>query len=489
MNNKYSDENKSIGSKNNSNSDEKNYQNSQVIVQSDKKNTNELNNKNSDENKDIGTKNNPFIDDKKFHDSQIIVQSDKKNNDELNNENSTANKTIGTKNNSISDEKNYHDSQIIVQSDKKNNDELNNENSDENKSIGTKNNSISDEINYQNSQVIVQSDKKNTNELNNKNSDENKGIGIKNNSISDRKYQLASKISEENSVISAISKPVATQDKEPITNDSTTVIIADAIAINPLEQLRLQMEEGKIAVEKDEKVNKWAVSTHATAVYFNSATEGSSLDTQFNENAKSYNSSLGYGVGLQYKLSKRLYLKTGVSNLALSYDTNDVNYKTEFGSVSKNVNTISRSKQGENILLTNKNSRIETNDVENFNQNKNAVLSQKMGYIEVPLELNYKVLDKQVSVFFVGGLSTLFLSSNSVSLIDNESEITIGKANNLNPVHFSTNLGLGVTYRIMKDFNFNFQPMFKYQLNSLNANDNSFKPYYVGLNSGISYSF
>jgi hypothetical protein len=65
----------------------------------------------------------------------------------------------------------------------------------------------------------------------------------------------------------------------------------------------------------------------------------------------------------------------------------------------------------------------------------------------------------------------------------------MGEANNINPVHFSTNIGLGVDYQFLKAFRASVEPMFKYQLNTFSNNSGNFRPYFIGIYSGISYQF
>ena len=84
---------------------------------------------------------------------------------------------------------------------------------------------------------------------------------------------------------------------------------------------------------------------------------------------------------------------------------------------------------------------------------------------------------------------TLFLNSNSVSLVSNGTEMEIGKANNLNNIHFSSNVGLGFKYAFWKSFQANFQPMFKYQINTFSNDSGNFKPYFIGIYSGFSFKF
>ena len=65
----------------------------------------------------------------------------------------------------------------------------------------------------------------------------------------------------------------------------------------------------------------------------------------------------------------------------------------------------------------------------------------------------------------------------------------IGEANNLNNMSYSTNLGIGLEYKLSKSLNFNFDPMFKYQLNAFSNDAGNFKPYILGIYSGLSYRF
>ena len=117
------------------------------------------------------------------------------------------------------------------------------------------------------------------------------------------------------------------------------------------------------------------------------------------------------------------------------------------------------------------------------------MLNQKTGYIEVPVEVSYKLLDKKFGIQVITGFSSLFLNENEVSVISSGLTTVVGEANNLNKVHFSTNIGLGFKYSFWKSFEANFEPTFKYQLNTYNANSGGFKPYLIGLYSGISFKF
>lgn len=278
---------------------------------------------------------------------------------------------------------------------------------------------------------------------------------------------------------------------EIISKDST--LIAEVLKeTNPLEELLKEKEVGKNEDEKEEKRSKWAISTNASPVYFNSLAEGSSIDEQFNSNSKNYTTTLSIGLAGSYAINDKLSLKTGVNSINLSYNTNDVLFESRMREVDNNIPTISRNANASNMVFSSKNSTINeiSGDVENVIIDNNiGALKQNISYIEVPLELSYKLIDKKFGVEIIGGMSTLFLNQNNIFLMANGLEMEVGRANNLNNIHFSSNVGLGFKYSFWKSFNANFQPMFKYQINTFNQNSSNFKPYFIGLYSGISFSF
>jgi hypothetical protein len=119
----------------------------------------------------------------------------------------------------------------------------------------------------------------------------------------------------------------------------------------------------------------------------------------------------------------------------------------------------------------------------------NSTVNQQIGYLEIPLELSYKLVDKKFGVDVIGGVSTLLLNQNEVSVISSGVEMNIGEANNLNDIHFSTNVGLGFKYGFFKNFEARVEPVFKYQINTFMKDSGDFKPYFFGLYSGVTFTF
>ena len=274
-----------------------------------------------------------------------------------------------------------------------------------------------------------------------------------------------------------------------ITNDSTLVAEISP-EINPLEELLKEKEAGKNEVEKEkEKRSRWAVSTNASPVYFNSISEGSSLDSQFSKNSKEFETTMSYGIGAVYQISNKFSFKTGVNALTFNYNTDNVLFNTRLNSVTNNIKTLDRNSNSENLAFSAINSKSDLGDALILLTESKGSIKQELSYVEVPLELSYKILDKKFGIDLIGGVSTLFLNANSISLISDGMEMNIGKANNLNDIHFSSNVGLGFKYNFWKSFNANFQPMFKYQINTFSENSGNFKPYFIGLYTGVSFSF
>ncbi|MEL6989030.1 MAG: hypothetical protein AAGK97_14555, partial [Bacteroidota bacterium] len=84
----------------------------------------------------------------------------------------------------------------------------------------------------------------------------------------------------------------------------------------------------------------------------------------------------------------------------------------------------------------------------------------------------------------------LLLNNNEVILNSEDGlQSNLGTANGLNNVSFTTNIGLGVNYKMTDKIKFNVEPSLKYQLNAFDESVGDFKPYFIGLYTGVSYRF
>lgn len=241
---------------------------------------------------------------------------------------------------------------------------------------------------------------------------------------------------------------------------------------------------------------KWSVGANVAPVYFNSFGEGSPIHSSFVPNSKSGEINLSYGLSVAYSVGKKLNVRTGISKVEYGYVTNDVEFSSTFNaSASDQIANINYTQTSENLFVSSKTSAnaLKNGDAFDFasfdNSSRDAVMSQQFGYIEVPVELDYALIDKRFGLNVVGGLSTLFLMDNSVSIASGDLASEIGTANNLNSVNFSTNIGLGVNYKFTPKLLLNVEPVFKYQLNTFSNTSGNFQPYSIGVYSGLKFKF
>ena len=257
-----------------------------------------------------------------------------------------------------------------------------------------------------------------------------------------------------------------------------------------LEELLNEKESKK----NESKVNRWQLTSNVAPIFLGSISNGSPIDSTLSKNSKSYNTNVGFGIGVSYAVNKKLSVRTGLNKVNMSYNTNDILFFT--GIQSKVLQNVSPTASSQMIHVQSANTGISATSesgllpFENsFTQENKGSLNQEMGYLEMPVEMTYNLLDKKFGIKIIGGFSTLFLQDNKITIISQGRNTVLGEANNLNDVHFSTNLGLGIKYGFMKSFEFNVEPTVKYQMNTFSSNAGSFKPYLFGIYSGISYKF
>ncbi|OJX52861.1 MAG: hypothetical protein BGO88_13685 [Flavobacterium sp. 38-13] len=304
----------------------------------------------------------------------------------------------------------------------------------------------------------------------------------KNDNVSERNKQ-SDKEKNNNSRIAFDTEAFEKQKK-----DSAAVATAEP---NPLEELLKEKEKKQQAVTET-KVNRWQITSNVAPIYFSSASKGSPINQQFADNSKSYEKNLSYGVGVNYAINKKWSIRGGVNKLTLGYNTNNIVYYAGLSDAVANGEVFSPSniQESRNVtVIVEDNTAANTVSFDNVPGKKAGSLNQTMGYVEVPVELSYKILDDKFGISLIGGMSTLFLNENSLSVVSPGMSTSIGKASNLNDVSFTSNIGIGFKYKFWKSFEANVEPKLKYQINTFSENAGGFKPYFIGLYSGISFNF
>ena len=252
---------------------------------------------------------------------------------------------------------------------------------------------------------------------------------------------------------------------------------------------------GEVVIAKLDNTpqNRWEVTPNVAPVYYNSLTEGSSIDPSFSDNPKNGDLNIAYGVKVSYNLNKRLSMRSGVSNVNLSYSTTGLDIGT--GPVSASTASIEYSSRNDVTIVVDKGAFVNQNpedtsgNITPKSTKGEPLLNQKISYYEMPLELNYTLINKNFGISVIGGFSALLLGNNEVSIEAGDFNEVLGEASNLSSLSFTTNVGLGLNYSFSKKLMFNIEPMFKYQLNPYTDSSVNFKPYYLGIYSGLSFKF
>ena len=303
-----------------------------------------------------------------------------------------------------------------------------------------------------------------------------------------QKSPLKEKLSETNDINATVAEVEKITDEigDKDLTSSEEKSIEEAIAENN------QAKEPEDELTDEEEAKRWSVAPNIAPVYFNSLGTGSSMDAEFVNNTKSGEVNMSYGVSASYAINDKINVRVGINNVKLGYNTHDV-----FDANDMEMNPI-KSVAIKNIAIDKTPTELAYVTVagmsfaqvpEPLTNDFNASINQELGFLEIPLEIQYKITDTKLGVNAIGGFSALFLNANDIySTLDGNSTL-IGKATNINNLSYSANLGLGFNYKVSNNININLEPMFKYQLNTFKNTSGDFKPYFIGVYSGLSFKF
>ncbi|MCK4661609.1 MAG: outer membrane beta-barrel protein [Bacteroidales bacterium] len=258
--------------------------------------------------------------------------------------------------------------------------------------------------------------------------------------------------------------------------------------------------------EKDKNENRFIIAGQFSPLYafrnvsdVNENTAYKTLSSNNNEQYKNENALISYagGINLQYQLSKRINIQSGV-------------YYSEIGQVTKNVNITNDN----NMYLADYTTPTSAGDIEtdfssieilnsldekenetdvyriagNNEMSVNSDFIQNFEYIEIPFIVRYKLIDRKIGLNILGGLSTNILVGNKAFIEYDNEKYKIGETNDINPLGYSSTLGMGIVYVLSKKISVSMEPTFRYALKSISKN-NSYYPYSYAVFTGISYSF
>ena len=267
----------------------------------------------------------------------------------------------------------------------------------------------------------------------------------------------------------------------------------------------------KIKTDLEKKSLQFAIGGQFSPTYSYRETNSSSQTNAINEDGiVSYTG----GLNLSIRSRKKWSVETGVyysqigqkfTNPLLSTGKSDlyVSAEQEAGiegkkpNLSNSMGSIKLNSASEERLIQDvakRSSAFRPNSEFTDDQQHQAIdkikVQQELNYIEVPFLLRYNLIEKSIGLSIAGGMSTNFLVTNGAYELKNGNKEKIGEIENINSVSYSAILGFGIRTPLFKSVDFNFEPKLRYFINSINEGEgNSYKPYSIGVYTGISYRF
>ena len=292
-----------------------------------------------------------------------------------------------------------------------------------------------------------------------------------------------------------------------ISNDNTPELIQKSIVQQIMEQNKRMLtaensSKGKV---------RWSVGAQVSPEYNVSKGSQSKVYASNMLNASSNSVDLGGGISLEYKKGKRWSLQSGVyySGLGqtsgntsssgrkdLQYAISGSNYFNTPVNMDASSNRMSMNSNAGVIELSKIPSGLVVgNSLEDKTLNSTVIVSpanfiQNFDYIEIPLYLRYTLIDARFDVVMMGGFSSNVLVGNQIFVDDGLGKSLVGKTKDMQSLNYSGTFGIGFKYDLSKRISLNLEPRVKYYLNSLSSNSSvTYKPYTIGIFTGLSYEF
>jgi hypothetical protein len=279
-------------------------------------------------------------------------------------------------------------------------------------------------------------------------------------------------------------------------------------------QIIEQNKQMDLAQNETGKKGLWLVGAQVSPAY---SVTRSSHSQQYASNMLNSSSNtpveLGGGISVEYKPGKRWSLQSGVYYAGLGQTSGNSSYSkgNDFALAADRGNAyfntaVNIDAQSSKMSMNSAAGVIEFNsipsgivlgaNIEDKTMVSSAVVVsdarfiQNFEYIEIPLYLRYTLLDSRFDVEMLGGFSSNVLIGNDTYMESSTGKSLVGKTQDMQWMNYSGTLGLGLKYGLSKRIFLNVEPRIKYYLNSLNSNSAvTYKPYTIGVYTGISYQF
>lgn len=258
----------------------------------------------------------------------------------------------------------------------------------------------------------------------------------------------------------------------------------------PLELVLQEEEKKKEKVEIKQKSPLLTISSYINPTKV--LDSKSILADEFNDHTIKNNLTVAYGAKISVRINDKINVRSGVAKVELEQNTTNVNSGINMGVYALSA---SNPKTANNITY-HSNIRViphqsYQNAVMTMLSSETNNMEQKVHYIEIPLEVEYKLASfDKFNLLATAGGSYYVVTKNTISLedVNTRSQYKLGEASNLNDMSYSANAGVKLEYNLSNKSSINLEPNYRYMLNPL-KNVDAKNPSLLGLNLGFSIKF
>jgi len=260
--------------------------------------------------------------------------------------------------------------------------------------------------------------------------------------------------------------------------------------------------------DKNEKSERWTIAALVSPTYYTNYYSGNDeVTSQLMSDEKpvfSYSGGLAFG----YRINKRISVQSGLYYSSFGQELSGISafggfmpYDYTKGDHNFEVMTTNGTVYTNNpdifLIDSRSDSRMKTLYTRDYFDPSKANLQfidnslrQNFSYLELPVILRYKLIDRTIDFNLVGGLSSNLLLNNAVYAAVDGGKYHVGKTEGMNLLTFSSSLGMGMEYNFSRNLSLSLEPTFRYYINSFNQSPGlKIHPYSFGIFSGISYKF
>ncbi len=294
------------------------------------------------------------------------------------------------------------------------------------------------------------------------------------------------------------------ENEDTQTMDNNNLIFADSpnLAVQPYSIIVDTSFEESPYVENKGYIENWFITAAIAPMYAYRSIQ-SEFSSTINQYEKPY---FSYAGGLSIYIQKKHFsFGAGLYYTQMGVVIQNL-YSLSATSINQPVGNYIYSRNDENLLLnslgtiSNTSSQLYYSDVLKTtnlwntgsekaytNQQNKIELTQQLGFLEVPLNLNYYFLQKKVNIAINIGLSMNYLINNQILQANNK----VGYTKNLRQINWSGSIGLQLELPLVNKFYMYMEPRYRYFINSINRDNNLVEshPYSFGLYTGILYRF